>query len=743
MERERERDLHGELEACACETSCRERAATTIADRSVSWGISIQLKLRQLEGISWLIKRYLQGVNIILGDEMGLGKTLQAITLLCYLKFEWNISGPFLVLCPLSDIDGWSSEFRQHASKLRVLQYIGSKEAHAMLSKGICDFVNSQSSISWEDPVLPFDVLLTTYDLAMIDVGFLSRFHWRYGVIDEAQRLKNFSTVLYETLDNNYMMPRRLLLIGTPIQNNLSELWALLHFCMPQVYNSLEDFLKAFPLTDTHVPIKEHDANVDVLKVILNVFMLHQTKSALVQMLLQNIVMQLRKACSHPYLFDGVEPEPFEEGEHLIKASGKLMVLDSILENLYNEKHRVLIYAQMTRTLDILQDYPVFHGYLYEWLDGSVRAEERFVATRKFCAKSIISEVKEGSVGEMPFIFLLTTRAGGIGLNLIAADTIIFFEQDWNPQADKQALQRAHHMEQINPVLAINLVTEDTIEEVILSRAKKKLKLTNDIIGEIKFDPNDDPLYEVKHSELQSMIVFGLDKLHSSTIEACTEDEVMPQLEQLVKGALEQHNQIDSDALINEKYVSDTELEENLYFFEGQDFTPKKRKDVEKTEIQEPNDQALKSWIEKLGHVPSNQEITGRRGKKRTLDDASTAESAEEDRAAKQQKAELRKHQKWENLGYMSLAVQDPSEIAAHMQTQSDEAKVHFVFGDRTKPSLDTNESAVIFSVVDDSGIWGHGGMFSALNRLSPDIQEAYEAAHTAGDLHVGGGSRS
>ncbi|KAH7434172.1 hypothetical protein KP509_06G004000 [Ceratopteris richardii] len=715
---------------------------------------------------------------------MGLGKTLQAIALLCYLKFERNISGPFLVLCPLSVIDGWSSEFRQHASKLRVLQYIGSKEERAVFSKGICDFVNSQSSISWEDPVLPFDVLLTTYDLAMIDVGFLSRFCWRYGIIDEAQRLKNFSAVLYRTLENNYMMPRRLLLTGTPIQNNLSELWALLHFCMPQVYNSLEDFLKAFPLTDTHVPIKEHDADVDVLKVILNVFMLRRTKSALVQskslelpslaevtimaklvplqkqvylsvlkrelpkvlkehgilsrVSLQNIVVQLRKACSHPYLFDGVEPEPFEEGEHLIKASGKLMVLDSILENLYNEKHRVLIYAQMTRTLDILQDYLVFRGYLYERLDGSVRAEERFVAARKFCAKSIISEVKEGSVGEMPFVFLLTTRAGGIGLNLTAADTVIFFEQDWNPQADKQALQRAHRMGQINPVLAINLVTEDTIEEVILSGAKKKLKLTNDIIGDIKFDPNDDPLYEVKHSELQSMIVFGLDKLHSSTTEAFTEDEVMPQLEQLVKGALEQRNKIDSDDLINEKYVSDTELEENLYFFEGQDFTPKKRKDVEKTEIQEPASRALKSWIEKLGHVPSNQEITGRRGKKHSLDNASTAESAEEDRAAKQQKAELRKHQKWENLGYRSLAVQDPGEIAAHMQTQSDEAKVHFVFGDCTEPSLDTNESAVIFSVVDDSGIWGHGGMFSALNRLSSDIQEAYEAAHTAGDLHVG-----
>ncbi|KAI5058773.1 hypothetical protein GOP47_0026943 [Adiantum capillus-veneris] len=714
---------------------------------------------------------------------MGLGKTLQAITLISFLKFERNISGPFLVLCPLSVIDGWSTEFVQRAPKLQVLRYIGNKEERALLSKKVCDFINSQSPILWEDPNLPFDVLLTTYDLAMLDVGFLSRFRWRYGIIDEAQRLKNFSTVLYRTLDSSYMMPRRLLLTGTPIQNNLAELWSLLHFCMPKVFNNLEDFLKTFPISAIHGATKEHDADVKLLKTILNVFMLRRTKSALVQnkslilpslsevtimarlvplqkdvylsvlkkelpkllqnyggasqISLQNIVVQLRKACSHPYLFDGVEPEPFEEGDHLIKASGKLMVLDSILQSLHIKKHRVLIYAQMTRTLDILQDYLEFRGYVYERLDGSVRAEERFVAARKFNAESIISEDREGFMDTtMPSVFLLTTRAGGVGLNLTAADTVIFYEQDWNPQADKQAVQRAHRIGQTNPVLAINLVTESTVDEVILSRAKKKLKLTNDIMGNSTMEPDDDGFDRAKPSDLQSLIIFGLDKLHSNTTHPLTEDEVMPHMAEVVQQALQQRSKLDSDVGINENYVSDPELEENLYAFEGRDFTPKKRKDVDETDVCELADQtALNSWIQRLDLVSADQKSSGRQGRKRSIGEAV---SAEEDHAAKQQKVELKRKAKWDSLGYSSLAVQDSGVVDVDIQTDNDESKVHFVFGDCTKPSVDSNEAAIIFSGVDDSGVWGSGGMFSALTKLSLHVQKAYEAAHAAGDLHVG-----
>ncbi|MCO5585705.1 hypothetical protein L7F22_039641 [Adiantum nelumboides] len=552
---------------------------------------------------------------------------------------------------------------------------------------------------------------------------------------------------------------------------------------MPKVFNNLDNFLRTFPISATHGSSKEHDGDVKLLRTILNVFMLRRTKSALVQnkslilpslsevtimarlvplqrdvylsvlkkelpkllqkhgvpsqASLQNIVVQLRKACSHPYLFDGIEPEPFEEGDHLIKASGKLMVLDSILQSLRIRKNRVLIYAQMTRTLDILQDYLEFRKYVYERLDGSVRAEERFVAARKFNAESIISDDKEGSMDTtMPFVFLLTTRAGGVGLNLTAADTVIFYEQDWNPQADKQAVQRAHRIGQTKPVLAINLVTENTVDEVILSRAKKKLKLTNELMGSSNPDVDEDGFDKARPSDLQSLIIFGLDKLHADTIHSSTEDESMPHIARVVQQALEQRGKLDNDERVDETGVSEPELEENLYAFDGQDFTPKKRKDVDGTDACELVDQAaLSSWIQRLDLVSSDQEVAGRRGRKRSIGEAVTAE---EDLAAKQQKVEAKQRAKWDSLGYTSLAVQDPGEVVGDLQTESDESKVHFVFGDCTKPSIDSNAASVIFSVVDNSGVWGSGGMFSALSKLSPHIQKAYEAAHEAGDLHVG-----
>lgn len=755
--------------------------AEQVAAQCSSWGLAVQLMPHQAQGVTWLIKCYIRGVNVILGDEMGLGKTLQAITFISYLKFQRGVSGPFLVLCPLSVIDGWSSEFLRHAPKLRIVRYIGNRNERASLSTEICQFVNSQPATSRDDPVLPFDVLLTTYDLAMVDVAFLSRFHWCYSIIDEAQRLKNPSSVLYNTLENSYMIPRRLLLTGTPVQNNLTELWALLHFCMPRIFNNLEDFLSTFPISATHGSCTEGSGGLKLLKSIVNVFMLRRTKAMLVQsktlvlpslsevtilaklvplqkniylsvlkkelpklvqkngaatqMSLQNIVVQLRKACSHPYLFDGVEPEPFEEGEHLIQASAKLMVLDSCLENLYAEKHRVLVYAQMTRTLDILQDYLEFRGYVYERLDGSVRAEERFAAARKFNAESTEKDLAGSTT---PFVFLLTTRAGGVGLNLTAADTVIFYEQDWNPQADKQAVQRAHRIGQINPVLAINLVAENTIDEVILSRAKKKLKLTHDIIGFPNLDPDVDALDNAKPSDLQSMIIFGLDKLHPlSTSQTQKEAEIMPQIVQLVQAALQQRCKQDTGAWSNQNSVLDEELEENLYTFEGRDFSAKKRKNADEEDSSRLADQAiLDSWIEKLGNV-SDQDLASRQARKQALDKRN--ETASDDyHAAKQRKAEQRKTLRWESLDYKSLAVQDPVEIAGDTLTDIDGSNVHFVFGDCTKPLIGPNESAIVFSIVDDSGMWGSGGMFSALDKISALVQETYELAHAAGDLHVG-----
>nr|KYP75614.1 hypothetical protein KK1_019805 [Cajanus cajan] len=268
-------------------------------------------------------------------------------------------------------------------------------------------------------------------------------------------------------------MPRRLLMTGTPIQNNLSELWALMYFCMPSVFGTLDQFLSTFKgisdLSSVHDASKVKE-RLKILRSVLAAFMLRRTKSKLIEcgnlvlppltettvlvplvilqkkvymsilrkelhkllalssgtsnyQSLQNIVLQLRKACSHPYLFPGIEPEPYEEGEHLVQASGKLLILDQLLQKLHYTGHRVLLFAQMTHTLDILQDFLEMRNYSYERLDGSIRAEERFAAIRSFSSSSANMGLNSEDDQNGAFVFMISTRAGGVGLNLVAADT--------------------------------------------------------------------------------------------------------------------------------------------------------------------------------------------------------------------------------------------------------------------------------------------------------------------------------
>ncbi|XP_057449387.1 probable helicase CHR10 [Lotus japonicus] len=395
-------------------------------------------------------QRYKLGVNVILGDEMGLGKTLQAISFLSYLKVYQLSLGPFLVLCPLSVTDGWVSEIVKFAPKLEVLKYVGDKEHGRSLRMKIHQHVTRQSSKL--NVMLPFDLLLTTYDIALMDKDFLAQIPWQYAIIDEAQRLKNPSSVLFNVLKDRYIMPRRLLMTGTPIQNNLSELWALMYFCMPSVFGTLDQFLSTFKdisdLTSVHDSPKVKD-RLQILRSVLGAFMLRRTKSKhmecgnlvlppltettvlvplvslekkvyvsilrkelpkllslssgtsnhqLVKLLflsfafslhsaIASSVIQLRKACSHPYLFPGIEPEPYEEGEHLV------------------------------------QDFLELRKYSYERLDGLVRAEERFAAIRSFSSSSANVGLNSGNDQNGAFVFQISTRAGGVGLNLVAADT--------------------------------------------------------------------------------------------------------------------------------------------------------------------------------------------------------------------------------------------------------------------------------------------------------------------------------
>lgn len=373
---------------------------------------------------------------------------------------------------------------------------------------------------------------------------------------------------------------------------------------------------------------------------------------------LQNIVIQLRKACSHPYLFPGIEPEPYEEGEHLVQGSGKLMVLDQLLWKLYDSGHRVLLFAQMTHTLDILQDFLELRKYSYERLDGSIRAEERFAAIRSFSKQSAEGSVNSESDQTAAFVFLISTRAGGVGLNLVAADTVIFYEQDWNPQVDKQALQRAHRIGQMNHVLSINLVTEYSVEQVIMRRAERKLQLSHNVVGDHVMDQEGKEMEGAEMGDLRS-IIFGLHmfdptqinneeayELKTSELSAMAEKVIAMRYEQML-------GKNDGKFEINAGDLMDGH-------------------DVHMRESSVSNDPGLDeasylSWVEKfkVASQSGDNQIMALESRRNFPEDRHLKVEAAK------KKAEEKKVAKWEANGYHSLSVQDPCPMDGDMLSDS------------------------------------------------------------------------
>ncbi|OQU93489.1 probable helicase CHR10 isoform X3 [Sorghum bicolor] len=719
-------------------------------------GVTADLKPHQLHGVAWLIRRYRLGVNVVLDGA-------------------WQD--------PTSDFSIELSQDPAYCTwTISVLQYVGDKLHRRDLRRTIYEDVQKASTSSRSND-LPFDVLMTTYDIALMDQDFLSQIPWHYAVIDEAQRLKNSSSVLYNVLEQRFIMPRRLLLTGTPIQNNLSELWALMHFCLPSIFGKLDEFLSTFKEAGESLTVDEANkakGQFKILKHILKAFMLRRTKALLIEsgilvlpplteltvmvpltqlqkklymsvlrkelptlisftrgssrhQSLQNIVIQLRKACSHPYLFSGIEPEPYVEGEHLVQASGKLIVLDFVLKKLHECGHRVLLFAQMTQTLDILQDFLELRKYTYERLDGSVRAEERFAAIRNFSSQSTKGLIRDDNQSGA-FVFMISTRAGGVGLNLIGADTVIFYEQDWNPQADKQALQRAHRIGQLNHVLSINLVSQRTIEEVIMRRANRKLKLSHNIIGEE--DGTDgkggDPGHEA--SDMRS-IIFGLhlfDPADTAT-ETINEDTAAETIsvEKLAKlKTMSEKVVMMRSHESSEKDERAFEINPNMTDDNGTVI----RRASDSIRIDPGlNEAAYLSWVEKFKEASgSSEDATVEFGRQRAAPEEKLLK-----RDVNKKKIEEKRLAKWESLGYQTLAVKEPDITTS--QNISAAGSIQFVYGDCTDPSkVCPKKPAIIFSCIDNSGTWGHGGMFDALTSLSTCIPDAYHRASKFDDLHMG-----
>ncbi|XP_028931704.1 chromodomain-helicase-DNA-binding protein 9 isoform X3 [Ornithorhynchus anatinus] len=473
-----------------------------------------QLREYQLEGLNWLLFNWYNRRNCILADEMGLGKTIQSITFL-YEILLTGIRGPFLIIAPLSTITNWEREFRTWTD-LNVVVYHGSLVSRQMIQQYEMYFRDSQGRII--RGAYRFQAIITTFEMILGGCGELNAIEWRCVIIDEAHRLKNKNCKLLEGL-KLMNLEHKVLLTGTPLQNTVEELFSLLHFLEPLRFPSESTFMQEFGDLKT-------EEQVQKLQAILKPMMLRRLKEDVEKKLapkeetiieveltniqkkyyraileknfaflskgagqanvpnLVNTMMELRKCCNHPYLIKGAEEKilgefrethsPTAPDFHLqamVQSAGKLVLIDKLLPKMKAGGHKVLIFSQMVRCLDILEDYLIHKRYLYERIDGRVRGNLRQAAIDRFSKPD-----------SDRFVFLLCTRAGGLGINLTAADTCIIFDSDWNPQNDLQAQARCHRIGQNKAVKVYRLITRNSYEREMFDRASLKLGLDKAVL---------------------------------------------------------------------------------------------------------------------------------------------------------------------------------------------------------------------------------------------------------------------
>ncbi|KAI7989805.1 CHD3-type chromatin-remodeling factor PICKLE [Camellia lanceoleosa] len=492
----------------------------------------------QLEGLNFLRFSWSKQTHVILADEMGLGKTIQSIAFLASLA-EDNLRRPHLVVAPLSTLRNWEREFATWAPQMNVVMYVGSSQARATIREYEFYFKKNKKSKrkksgqivgeSKQDRI-KFDVLLTSYEMINLDTTSLKPIKWECMIVDEGHRLKNKDSKLFSSM-KQYSTRHRVLLTGTPLQNNLDELFMLMHFLDAGKFGSLEEFQEEFKdinqeeqISRLHKMLAPHllrRVKKDVMKdlppkkeLILRVELSSKqkeyykailtrnydilTRKGGAQISLINVVMELRKLCCHSYMLEGVEPyieDANESHKQLLESSGKLQLLDKMMVKLKEQGHRVLIYSQFQHMLDLLEDYCSFKKWQYERIDGKVGGAERQIRIDRFNAKN-----------SSRFCFLLSTRAGGLGINLATADTVIIYDSDWNPHADLQAMARAHRLGQTNKVMIYRLITRGTIEERMMQMTKKKMVLEHLVVGRLKAQ-------NINQEELNDIIRYGSKEL--------------------------------------------------------------------------------------------------------------------------------------------------------------------------------------------------------------------------------------
>lgn len=539
------------------------------------------LKEYQMKGLEWMVSLYNNKLNGILADEMGLGKTIQSISLITYL-IEQKHEDKFLVIVPLSTITNWTMEFEKWAPSVEVIVYKGSQQQRKSMQAD----VRSGN----------FQVMLTTYEYIIRERPLLCKFYYSHMIIDEGHRMKNATSKLSITLKNYYKTKNRLILTGTPLQNNLPELWALLNFVLPKIFNSVKSFDEWFntPFANTgsqeKIELTEEESLLVIRRLhkVLRPFLLRRLKKdvekdlpdkvekvlkcnlsglqyVLYQQMLKhnaffvgdvggaktgikglnNKIMQLRKICNHPFVFEEVETVLNSSrltNDLIWRVSGKFELLDRVLPKFKASGHRVLIFFQMTQVMNIMEDFLRWRDMKYLRLDGATKAEDRQDMLKLFNAPD--SEY---------FCFLLSTRAGGLGLNLQTADTVIIFDTDWNPHQDLQAQDRAHRIGQKNEVRILRLITNDSVEEVILERAHQKLDIDGKVIQAGKFDNKSTA--EEQEAFLKRLLEAEASKNENEENDSLDDDELN---EILARSEDEKvlFAKIDSDRMVKEKIES-------------------------------------------------------------------------------------------------------------------------------------------------------------------------------------------
>lgn len=474
-----------------------------------------ELMKYQLEGLNWLYYKWYLQQNAILADEMGLGKTIQIIGFMATLVQEHN-TFPFLVVVPNSTCPNWRREIKRWAPSLRVVAFYGSKESRDLAYRHEMFPENSKD--------LRCHVVVTSYDAAADDScrKFFRSIQWQGLIVDEGQRLKNEKTLLYSAL-GALKAPFKILMTGTPLQNNQRELFNLLHFLdekhdvaeLEKEYEDLDqakivklhDMIRPYflrrtkaqvltflpPMAQIILPVSMSVLQKKVYRTILaknpellrSIFSPEQNLAKGEKASLSNVLMQLRKCLCHPFVYSRSIEERHDNTSlshrNLVDASSKLKLLELLLPKLQELGHRVLIFSQFLDMLDMVEDFLDGMALQYQRLDGSISSLQKQKRIDEF-----------NDPGSPLFAFLLSTRAGGVGINLATADTVIILDPDFNPHQDIQALSRAHRIGQTKKVLCFQLVTRASAEEKIMQIGRKKLALDHVLIQEMDAEDTDE-----------------------------------------------------------------------------------------------------------------------------------------------------------------------------------------------------------------------------------------------------------